>query len=296
MYDADGDLDSGYIDADAQLGVAVIDTADPIGSIEMLVNGRRIRAADLYQPPCCSQTASIAFTLHPADLAAEAPGDVTVTVIARDRVAAPGDAAPGPHVSVSAFEVYIADPFDEPGDIDSETDAPDPPDWGETAASAAAAKREVEAAMPPPLQRSLLPAEADRATTLIAAWQGDPGSPLAKVLGGAQFKVAEVGTFSTGTDKNSVVGATVRLVVDEPVAFRGVVPTYTAGILSGSSTFAWVPFSASVDASAIRDVVLEIRFAPPEIVSVRFGPLSRVERYGPAAGQGPLPVLPDYQD
>ena len=87
-----------------------------------------------------------------------------------------------------------------------------------------------------------------------------------------------------------------RLVVDEPVAFRGVVPTYTAGILSGSGTFAWVPFSASVDASAIRDVVLEIRFAPPEIVSVRFGPLSRVERYGPAAGQGPLPVLPDYQD
>ena len=85
-------------------------------------------------------------------------------MIARDRVAAPGDAAPGPHVSVSAFEVYIADPFDEPGDIDSETDAPDPPDWGETAASAAAAKREVEAAMPPPLQRSLLPAEADRAT------------------------------------------------------------------------------------------------------------------------------------
>ena len=71
-----------------------------------------------------------------------------------------------------------------------------------------------------------------------------------------------MGTFTTagpaGTDKNPVVGATVRLVVDEPVAFRGVVPTYTAGILSGSGTFAWVPFSASVDASVIRDVVLEI--------------------------------------
>lgn len=305
VVDAEGDEDSGYVDTDTTLAADVTSHKNGIASVEMWVNGQRLRSADLYTASCdpgCPMSVSTTFTLHPSDLSSVAPGSVRVDIIARDRDAPAGGAEPGPDITVSSFDVYIADPTDTgPDDPDSDVDAPDPPDSTASPTAAKQAASDGVQAMPDSLVRSLTADERRRATEVFDALANAPGGTLQRILQGAPYRVEAIGPSTViddlHADRPAVVGATLLVVLEATRTYRGTVPTYTIKPPDGRGHGARrVPYRAAVTVPVVKDLLVELSFADATLTSVRFGPSSRVERFDPVAGSPPLPTLPAHSD
>jgi hypothetical protein len=169
-------LDGGYVSSDEEVHVDAREGAAGQGvkSVEMLVDGTRLRPEHLYQATCsttCPATASPTFTMPVAGLAT---GDHVVSIVTRDAVASATSTIPGAHITVTRFVVNVGPSITVPVYT---------PPGGPTLAGAPAA---------PSFAAPAAPAGSER--DAVARVAAEPDSDLGRVVGGRGLTVAEVGT------------------------------------------------------------------------------------------------------
>ncbi len=295
----DGGSDLGNVSSDETVAVAVDDGASAtprsgVASIEMQVDGRRIRPEDLATQTCasgqCPYHADSTFTFHPTEVGPGDKGTHAVAIIARDALADPSSTVAGPHVSVQNFSVYVPD---QPSDAATPPTGYQqaPPD---TTPSPDAPPGDSD---PQPVVTDLTPAQNAQARGVVASDAATPASDLATVLGGSGYTMTNIGPLTTGVEdpkgKLPTVGALVEVTLATPHAVDAVVTSYRP---PWPGTTATVPFKAHLVASAVRDLLVDVDFGSNRIISVEPGFDSNEESFDPVPGQGALPPVPPPED
>lgn len=294
---AGGTVDSGWIDSDESVTVAATDgsSAAPrsgVASIEMLVDHARAHPEDLAAQSCpsgqCPYSASATFTFHPSEVTADS--DHTIDLVVRDELADPTSVTPGPHVTVTTFNVYVPATGDTADDQPADAYEPPPPDVDPNAAPSADADDATDA-------NDLTTAQTTAAQSRVSLDAANPTSDLSKVLGLSTYHVRDTGTLVAGQDpvtgRDVNAGALVLIDLDQPRAnVDATLPTYREQATVDSFVF----FRAHLVASQLEDLLITVDLQTNQITGIEPGPDSIYTVFGPVAGTGSLPPEPPDEE
>lgn len=133
--DDDGGLSGGLFDGAATLNVSAADDQSGVASIELQVNGRRLRPDHLQPASCttsgCPRTMTRSFELLQSELP---QGDYPVTVIVKDQLADRPGVDASRHTETSSFELYSEGPTER---TDASADSAEDPGEGPADTTAA---------------------------------------------------------------------------------------------------------------------------------------------------------------
>lgn len=286
---ADGTEDTGYVSSDETLQVDASDgsSATPrsgVASIEMNVDGRRVRPEDLYTQSCtssgCPYAGSHQFTFHPSDFS---EGDHRVTVIVRDQLANPTGTSAGTHTTVRELWVHVGPPETEPQES-GETYLPPPPDTNPNAAPSAPDD---------PTSPFVDPLTTTQVTQAQLDVQRDATSPLADlnhVLGLTGYTIESTGVLTQGEDpatgKEINIGASIVLNLNAAINVSTTVPSWRP------STPEYVAFRAQFTGTAVTDLFVDVDLRTNTIINISPGPDSNATTFAPVPGTPQLPPEP----
>lgn len=282
--------DVGYITQDETVAVAAADgtTADKrsgLASIEMLVDGNRVEPAHLQTYDCsseCPSSGQITFTLHRAGLSA---GPHDIKVIARDRLAQATDNAPGAHVSVKSFSVYLGDPAVPDADTMATPGAP-PPDVNPTHPGGG------DAAVPGDPEIDLTPQQRTQATNIVQSNASTPFTDLNRVLGASSWQQKHLGPITMeGSDE--VIGAAMIIDLTQPHAVDREVPSFTPDLVNGLLEL--LLYRVHMTSSLLNDLEIDVDLTNNTILSISPGPRSDTSLWD-VVGSILLPPPPDTGD
>jgi hypothetical protein len=122
---SDGGETGGLFDGAADMSVTAVDNGSGVGSIELLVDGRRMDPTHLVTGTCsgstCDHSVSARFSVGQLE-----EGNHGITVVARDGLSDPSAITAGRHSATRAFTVYSGGPNGEKTDPTATTeDAPE---------------------------------------------------------------------------------------------------------------------------------------------------------------------------
>lgn len=292
--DENDDGDYGLLSEDGALHVEAADSGSGVASIEILVDGQRLAADDRVDAQCtaagCPTSMSADFVLPFADVAA---GLRAISVVVRDQVADPAGQSDNTHTRVENFNVYFAtDPNTPDGPEDGVGPDDDPaPDSLAPGLSQPDATNGLPNSLLPPQGNFAFAADPSAAAQqVLASAAADPGSDLARVLGGSSYSVEDVGEIGNGTNPDgspNITGSIVMIRLANPRAIDQVVGC-SAPAASGSRH----RFLARLAASRLSELLIEIDGATGAPTCISPGPRAEAASFEPVPGQAPLASTP----